>query len=96
MIAVILAEVLVGCVGCLAFVVLYGLRSPWRESPMGRHIMAFSAASASELGSLFALGMGAPVALWVFAIIFGLFDLVILQRLVLLWRAQRADASRKD
>jgi hypothetical protein len=96
MTVLVLVEVLLGCVGCVAFAVLYGSRSPWRESPMGRHMMAFTVVTAGELGSLLALGLGLPVPIWVFALGFGLLDLVIVQRLVLLWRMQRGDTLREE
>lgn len=87
--AVILVELGVAVAGGLVFLVLYGLRSQWRQSPMGRHMMAFTAVMVGEVGALLALGLGLPVPLWVFVVVFGLLDLVVIQRLVLLLRAQR-------
>lgn len=86
---VILSEVGLCAVASVTFIVIYGLRSPWRSTAMGRHIMAFMTATALEFVSLLCLGLGLPVPLWVFAVVFGALDLVVFQRLWLLWLAQR-------
>lgn len=86
----ILAEIVVAFLSGIAFVVLYALHSPWRSSPMGRHIMAFTVITTGELASLLALGLGLPVPPWLFAIGFAALDVVVLQRLWLLWRAQHS------
>lgn len=93
MTVVILAELAIALAGGLAFVVLYAARSPWRDSPMGRHLMAFMAVTAVELGTLLALGLGVPVPAWLIAAGFGALDLVVLQRLWLLIKAQRGDST---
>ncbi len=87
----ILAEIGVGALGAFAFILFYAAISPWRSTAMGRHIMAFAVATAVELVSLLLLGLGLPAPLWVFAIIFGALDLVLLQQLRLLWLAQRKE-----
>jgi hypothetical protein len=87
----ILLEILLALLGGLAFVVLYALRSPWRSSPMGRHVMAFMLVTVGELAALLALGLGLSVPLWLFAVGFAALDAVVLQRLVLLWRAQHIE-----
>lgn len=87
---VILVELAIAAVAGLVFVILYALRSRWRETPMGRHVMVLSAVMACEAASLLALGVGVPVPLWVLAAGYGLMDALVLQRLVLLVRAQRA------
>lgn len=89
MTAVILAELALALLAGLAFVVLYAARSPWRTTEMGRHLMAFMVITAIELGSLLALGLGWHVPLWLFALGFGALDVVVVQRLWLLVKAQR-------
>ena len=89
MIAVIVAEMALATLAGIAFLALYGLRSPWRETEMGRHLMLFMIATTAEISSLLALALGVHVPLWLFAVGFGLLDLVVLQRLWLLIKAQR-------
>jgi len=84
----ILIEMAVALVATVAFIVLYATRSPWRGTAMGRHIMAWMVVMAAEIGSLLALGVW-RVPAWVYALVFGALDAVVLQRLWLLWRAQR-------
>lgn len=86
---IILVELAVATVAGLVFLVLYGWRSRWRETAMGRHMMVFAVVTAVEAGSLFALGLGLPVPLWMFAVGYGLLDAVLIQRLFLLLKAQR-------
>lgn len=71
-----------------AFVALYW-RSHWQSSPMGRHVMAFTAVTAAEALLLFLLLLGVPVPTAMFAVLFGAVDLVLGQRIWLLVRAQR-------
>jgi hypothetical protein len=85
----ILTEVGLGALGAAVFIVIYGIGSPWRTTPMGRHIMAFMLATAVEFVSLLFIGLGVPVPLWVFALVFAALDAVVFQRLWLLWLAQR-------
>lgn len=94
MTAVILGELALALAAGLAFVVLYALRSPWRTSEMGRHLMAFMVVTAVELGSLLALGLGWRVPLWLFALGFGALDVVVVQRLWLLVKAQQEGSER--
>lgn len=86
--ALILLELAYAVAVITATIVLYGLRSPWRASPMGRHLMAFMVTTDAELASLLALGLGAPALALLFLVVFGAIDVVITQRLVLLIRAQ--------
>lgn len=83
-----MAELALATLGTLAFVVLYALRSSWATTPMGRHLMLFALVGLCELASLLALGLGVLVPAWLFALGFGALDVVVLQRLWLLWRAQ--------
>lgn len=92
MTALILVELAIAAAVGLAFVALYAWRSRWRDTTMGRHMMVMSALMAGEAGSLLALGLGAPIPLWVFAVGYGAMDVVVVQRLVLLLRAQRHKA----
>lgn len=85
----VLTEVGVGFVSAYVFALIYAIRAPWRSTPMGRHIMYTSVAIGTELLALFLLGLGAPIPMWVYALVFGALDAVILQRLYLLWRVQR-------
>lgn len=91
MIVLTMLEVAAALVATIATIVLYALRSPWRESAVGRHLMAYMAALAAEIGALLAVGLGVAVPLWLFAIVFGAVDFVVAQRLWLLWRAQQDD-----
>lgn len=82
-------EVAVMFAGSVLFAGLYAWRSPWEASPIGRHLMAFGLAGAFE-ALLFLLALlGVRVPVWLFAVAFGLLDVVVLQRLWLLLRAQR-------
>lgn len=87
--ALILIELAVATLGGVVFIALYAWRSEWTASPMGRHTMAFAIVYTGEAGGLLALGLGVPVPLWAFAVGFGALDLVVVHRLLLLWRAQR-------
>lgn len=74
------------------FAVLYR-RSNWRSSAIGRHLMAFSVLTGVECVALVFLGLGFPVPLWIFAIIFGALAIVAAQRLLLLMKVQNGDGS---
>lgn len=89
MITVILVELAIALAVTVAFLVLYAARSPWRSSEMGLHLFAFMLVLAGELGSLLALGLGIPVPLWLLVLGFGALDVVVVQRLLLLLKAQR-------
>lgn len=90
---IILIELGIAAAAGGAFVALYAWRSRWRATPMGRHMMVVSAVMAGEAGSLFLLGIGVPVPLWLFAVGYGAMDILLLQRLLLLLRAQRKARS---
>jgi hypothetical protein len=89
MTALILTEVGLGCIAAYVFALLYAARSPWLSTAMGRHVMFTTVAIGTELLSLFLLGLQLPIPLWVFVFVFGALDAVIVQRLYLLWLAQR-------
>lgn len=88
MIGLLQIELGIALVAALLFVVLYVWRSRWRESPIGRHMAIFAVALAGTFASLLALSFGLPVPLWVFAVGFGLLDVLLVQRIVLLIKAQ--------
>lgn len=96
-----LAETVIGFVLTLVFVILYMVRSNWRASPYGRNLMAFMAALMVLLG-MFVAGRvknafcdcgGMPIWSWV--LVFGVFDVIILWRVLLLLAAQKAVDSSK-
>ena len=96
-VVLIAVELAVGMVAGLWFVAAYA-RSPWGRSPAGRHMMAVAAVMAAEMGTLLLMLLGVPVPLWVFAAGYGIADVVVVQRLILLYRArkrQREDAGGK-
>lgn len=95
MMVVFLAETVIAFVLMLVFVVMYAARSDWRSNPVGRNVMAFMAALMIILG-MFVAGRiknaiydsgGMPIWTWVIA--FGVFDLIILWRVLLLLAAQK-------
>lgn len=95
MTAAFLAETVIGFMLTLIFVVLYAIRSNWRATPVGRNVMAFMVALMLLLG-MFVAGRvknalydngGMPI--WAWVIVFGVFDLIILWRVLLLLAAQK-------
>lgn len=91
MIAVVAVELALALAATVGFLILFGLRTPWRDTAMGRHLMAYAGAWALELAGLLCLAIGAPLPLWVYAVIFATVDTVTLQRFWLLWRTQRGN-----
>jgi hypothetical protein len=71
----------------LSFIAMYW-RSRWQDSPMGRHLMAFTAVTSAEALLLFLLLLRIPVSIGWFAALFGAVDLVLGQRIWLLVRAR--------
>lgn len=69
------------------FIVAYW-SSPWGSSAAGRHMMAVAAVMAAEMGTLLLLALGVPVPMWLFVVGYGLADLVVAHRLLLLHRAR--------
>ena len=86
--ALIGVELAVALALVVAFVGLYW-RSRWQDSPMGRHVMAFTSVTGAEVLLLLLLAFGIPVPVPLFAVLFGAVDLVLGQRIWLLVRAQR-------
>jgi len=76
----------------IAFVALYALRSRWSSSAMGRHMMWFGIAQSLAYVTLF-VALGWRIPFWVYPVVFLLVDMVFLQRLVLLWKAQKEEES---
>lgn len=95
MIEVILGELAVAFLACTLFVVVYWRPTSWRETPAGRHLMAMAVVLALEVGTLLLLGLGIQVPLPVFVLVFGALDAVLIQRLVLLWRARMRDGVHR-
>lgn len=96
MTAAIVAELSLALVATVAFLVLFGVRTPWRVTAMGRHLMAYASAWALEMVGLLCLALGIALPLWVYVLIFAAVDAVTLQRFWLLWRAQRAQTVGGD
>lgn len=89
---VLLAELVLAFAATAAFIALYA-RSPWWQSPTGRLVMLWVTVTCVETG-LFALSYAVRVPMAVFAVVFGVLDVVAVWRLVLVVRAQRADRRR--
>lgn len=78
--------------GTLTFIVIYR-RSDWRSTPIGRHLMFFSAA-AGAVDLSWALLVIAKWS-WLIYVLFAAqatFALLIWQRVRLVWQAQKDDA----
>lgn len=88
MTAVVIVELAVAALTLFVTIGLYGLRSDWRSTAVGRHVMAWMVVSFIEILSLCALPVW-RLPTWVYAIVFGLLEAVFLQRLWLIWRSQR-------
>jgi hypothetical protein len=83
---VVLVELIIALLGGVASIVLYS-RSQWR-SPVGRLVMAWMVVGTAEVASLLSLAIWSLSA-WVFALVFGALDVIVMWRLVLLWQTQR-------
>jgi hypothetical protein len=88
---VLVAELGLTVVGGLAFLAAYA-RGRWWVTSTGRMIMAWAAVGVGEAASLLAALLGVVVPVLVFAIGFGLADVVVIWRLVELVHAQRRGA----
>jgi hypothetical protein len=95
MLAVILAELLLGAVLALVFAVLHSL-GPWRGTAVGRQLMMMAVVTAGELGTLGALAAGYRPPMWLLVAGFGLVDLVMVRWLWLLWQARHVGAEARD
>jgi hypothetical protein len=85
---VVIAELVIAAVTLLVTIGLYGWRSDWRSTAVGRHIMVWLVVSLVEILSLLALPVW-RLPTWVYALVFGALEVVFLQRLWLIWRSQR-------
>jgi len=90
-IMLVILELGVAFLASLVFVGLYVWRSRWKETPLGRHMVAFALALAVADGSLLAVSLGVPVPVWLFAAGFGLLDFVLIQRIILLVKIQEGE-----
>ena len=79
----------------LSFIVLYALRSAWRSSPMGKHMMTFVVATTLADFTLF-LALGWRVPYWIYPVVFLAVDAVFLQRLWLLVKTQNEEEKHDD
>lgn len=93
MTAMLVAEFVVGIVGTVVFLVGFG--TPWRADDhiMRWHIASFSAATGAEFLLLLLLVLHVPLPVWVFVILYGVIDAVIIWRLALLLAARRRDPT---
>jgi hypothetical protein len=82
-----------GALISLTFVVLYGWRSPWRSTAVGRHMMTFMCVLAGVFLLWLAHRLWGPLppAVWLAAL--AAFDAVLGWRVVLLWQAQHHDSG---
>lgn len=70
-----------------AFVVFHARSGGWRTR-VGRQLMAMAAVGMVEALALIAAGTGHAPPLWIYAVVFGVTDLVAAGWLGLLWRAR--------
>lgn len=87
MTTVVIIELIVSALTLLVTIALYGMRSDWRSTAVGRHIMAWMVVSLVEILSLLVLPVW-RLPTWVYALVFGALEVVFLQRLWLIWRSQ--------
>jgi hypothetical protein len=85
----IIAEIATTAVVSLLFSLIYGLRSNWKATPIGQHLMWFGIATGVEGIALVFLAVGLPIPLWVFALVYGAVAGVAIQRLYLLLTVQK-------
>lgn len=76
------------------FMLAHGYGAWWRQSDgtpnwVGRQLMAMATVGLLETASLALAGSGHAPPLWVFALVYGVTDIVMFGWLLLLWRAQR-------
>lgn len=86
-------EMLIAAGAAVAFMILYAVRSDWRRSVMGQHLMAFMGVLAAIL-VMWAVGRFVgklPLLAWTVAL--GAFDLVLVWRVLLLWRTQHTNGN---
>jgi len=88
----VIAESVYFALAGLVFVALYATRSEWRLTSTGRNVMAFVAGVVALIGSLL-VSLIWPVPTWIYALVVGELCYAMTQRVWLLVRAQREDAS---
>jgi hypothetical protein len=91
-IGVVVAELALLVVLCLAFAVGHA-RGRWWSTPTGRHLMLMTGTLLAMAVSLLLLAAGPTPPTWVFALVFGGTDAVMVGWLVLLRRARRAETE---
>lgn len=75
------------------FMAVY-FKLPWFRSRAGRHMMAITAVMTAEAVSLLVVLFRIHISVWIFVIVYGLMDLVVIQRLVLLMQALHTDTDQ--
>lgn len=93
---VVAVELGVTALAGVVFMVAYGLRSSWRATQLGRHLMAFAAIGVVESGVLLALGLGVVLPPLVYVIAYGLGAAVTVQRLWIFAKVQRDDRRERS
>lgn len=83
-----LSELGIFCIQMVVFVVLYGTRSAWKASPLGRVLLPFLVIIAVSFIGFFALAM-VDIPGWIFAAVFAAGNVLMVLLLRLLIRAQR-------
>lgn len=86
-----IAEWLVTLIAALAFIVLYGWPSKYRERTMSWHISSVTAVAAAESAGLLAIILQLQISLWLYVAIYGAGAAVVVWRLILLIKAKRRD-----
>lgn len=77
----------------IVFLGLYGLRSRWRDNPVGRHVMFWSAAAGVlDVSWLLLLIWQQPWLMYLLLAAQALVGLVTWQRVWLVWRAQHSES----
>src|SRR5688572_10200461 len=80
----------VSAIASLAFVVAYGLRSPWQASSLGRHLMAIAALFAVDSLVLLLLSIGVVLHYLAYSTIYWVGAGLAIQRVFIFFRVQRA------
>lgn len=86
-------EMFLAAIAGLAFMVLYTLRSNWRASVMGRHLMTFMGVMTTILVMWGVNRLAGPLPMWVWAVLLGAFDAALIWRVALLWRTQHTNGD---
>lgn len=96
--SLVVALLVVCTVPSVAFVVVYGFTSRWRDSPIGRHFMAFT----SVVSAFLTLAVVARIAgrpdwiMYVAVPLYVLLAFLLWRQLWLLVKVQRADRKDRD